>query len=373
MNAHEHRTKEKIKVRIKKKKPFKFQAKTLILICLALLLVVLTGYFAYEILSSKPAAEWQEVSAKPGPRILLPKDDAPHNTPMEWWYYNGHLKTASGKAYSFHYTVFLVNGLSLHNVSHVSLADHQLHKNYTAQKRTAGGGSDSENQNGFLFNHSGWLMSGANGADQLKVNSDQFAFDLKLESARPPVLHGDNGVINMKNAGDSYYYSRPLLNVSGKLNIHGNTEEVTGTAWFDHQWGDFKATSITWNWFSLMLEDGTDIMIYQFFDNDGKQLLNTGTLTKDGITEVLSDEGIHLTPLETWTSKISGLSYPVQWKIDLPTQHINLTTKAIVNDSEFDARLTTYNIYWEGAVKVEGNQNGKGFVEMNKFNPYLAP
>jgi predicted secreted hydrolase len=113
--------------------------------------------------------------------------------------------------------------VSPHNVSHVSLADHQLQKNYTTQKRTAGGGSDSGSQNSFLFNHSGWLMFGNNGTDQLKVNSDQFDFDLKLIASRPPILHGNNG----------------------------------------------------------------------------KQLMNTGTLTRDSITEILPVTGIHLTPLET--------------------------------------------------------------------------
>ena len=367
MDDHERKTKKKIKVRIKNKKPFKFQMKAVVLSGLIFLLVLFTGYFAYEIVSSKPAAEWQEISAKTYARIQLPKDDAPHNTPIEWWYYNGHLKTASGKTYSFHYTIFLVNGLSLHSVSHVSLADHQLQKNYTTQIRTAGGGSDTESKHGFLFNHSGWLMSGANGIDILIVNSAQFDFDLKLETIKSPVFHGDKGIISMKNAGNSFYYSRPLLTVSGSLKIHGNSEKVTGEAWFDHQWGDFKATSITWNWFSLMLDDGTDIMIYQFYDKNGDQLLNTGTLTKDGVTLLLSDNDIRLTPLDTWSSKISGIIYPVQWKIELPSQNINLTTKAIVDDSEFDARLTTYNIYWEGAIKVEGNRMGKGFVEMNKF------
>jgi predicted secreted hydrolase len=84
-----------------------------------------------------------------------------------------------------------MNLVSQHNVSHVSLADHQLQKNYTTQKRTAGGGSDSGIQNSFLFNHSGWLMSGNNRTDQLKVNSDQFDFD--LIASRPPILHGNNG------------------------------------------------------------------------------------------------------------------------------------------------------------------------------------
>jgi hypothetical protein len=106
VNGHEHGTKEKIKIRIKKKRPFKPGAKPLLLGCVAVLLLVFAGFFANEILTSKPSADWQEVSAKAGSTIQLPKDDAPHNAPMEWWYYNGHLKTASGKNYSFHYTVF---------------------------------------------------------------------------------------------------------------------------------------------------------------------------------------------------------------------------------------------------------------------------
>ena len=367
MDAHEHRAKQKVKIRVKKKQPFKFRAKPMILGGLALLLLVFAGFFVNEILTSKPSTDWQDVNVKAAPILQLPKDDAPHNTPMEWWYYNGHLKTASGKNYSFHYTVFLVNGLSTHSVSHVSLADHQLQKNYTAQIRTAGGSSDSTAPNGFLFNHSGWLMSGANGTDQLKVGSDQFDFDLKLTSSRAPVFQGKGGIITMEHAGDSYYYSRPRLTISGTLKIHGNTETVTGTAWFDHQWGELRTTAITWTWLGLMLDDGSDIMIYQFYDNTGKQLMNTGTLSKDGMSELLSDTDIHLTPLETWTSKQSGLSYPIQWKLELPTQKITLTTKALVNDSEFDARLTTYNIYWEGAVNVAGSRTGKGFVEMNTF------
>ena len=83
MEADEHGRKEKIKIRVKKKKPFNLQAKSLIISCLVILMLVFAGYFAYEILTSKPAEEWQEVSAKAGSSVQLPKDDAPHNTPME--------------------------------------------------------------------------------------------------------------------------------------------------------------------------------------------------------------------------------------------------------------------------------------------------
>lgn len=367
MDAHVHKTKKKVKVRVQNKKAFKIKAMPIIAGMVALLFLGGIVYFAKAVLTIKPAADWQEAKANTEAKIQLPKDDAAHHTPMEWWYYNGHLKTASGKRYSFHYTVFLVSGLSNHTVSHLSLADHQLQKNYTAEKRTAGGSSDATNPNGFEFNQSDWLMSGANGLDHLKANAQPFAFDLKLAASRAPILHGDKGIISMKNAGDSYYYSRSRLDVVGTLNIHNSTEAVSGIAWFDHQWGDLRTTAITWNWFSLMLDDGSDIMIYQFYDNAGNQLMNIGTLTKDSGSVALSDSDIHLSPLENWVSKRSGVTYPVQWQLDLPTQHVAVTTKAVVNDSEQDARLTTYNVYWEGAVNVAGSHTGQGFVEMNKF------
>ena len=210
-------------------------------------------------------------------------------------------------------------------------------------------------------------MSGANGSDHLQVNSEPFTFDLKLAATRTPILHGDKGIISMKDAGKSYYYSRTRLNVEGVLTIHNVTEAVTGIAWFDHQWGDLRTTAITWNWFSLMLDEGSDIMIYQFYDNAGKRLMNIGTLAKGDDINILTDSDIHLSALATWTSKNSGLVYPVQWRLELPNQHIAVTTKAIVNDSEQDTRLTTYNLYWEGGVKVTGSHTGLGFVEMNKF------
>ena len=367
MDAHEPRKREKIKIRIKKKKPFKLLAKPIILVCLVLLMVMFAGYFAYEILSLKPAVKWQEVSAKEGEYIQLPKDDAPHNTPMEWWYYNGYLKTASGKEYSFHYSVFLTSGLTPHSVSHVSLADHQLQKNYTTESRTAGGGSDSGGQDKFLFNHSGWLMSGANGTDQLKINSDQFAFDLKLKTSRPPILHGNNGIFTMKNAGDSYYYSRSRLNISGTLKIHGNSETVTGTAWFDHQWGDFSTAQLSWDWFSLQLDNNSDIMIYQLRDKSNRPILYTGSITENGKTEILMSSDFSLNKGKKWVSNKTGISYPVEWQIKIPAKNIAVTTRSILNDSEFDATLTTYNIYWEGAVQVTGTHTGQGFMELSGY------
>ena len=35
--------------------------------------------------------------------------------------------------------------------------------------------------------------------------------------------------------------------------------------------------------------------------------------------------------------------------------------------SQFDARTTTLNVYWEGAVKLSGSHTGVGFMELNGY------
>ena len=43
-----------------------------------------------------------------------------------------------------------------------------------------------------------------------------------------------------------------------------------GEVWFDHQWGNFEASRLAWNWFALQLDDGSSVMLYQLFDK-GRQ------------------------------------------------------------------------------------------------------
>ena len=83
-----------------------------------------------------------------------------------------------------------------------------------------------------------------------------------------------------------------------------------------------------------------------------------------GMTESLLDTDFSITPGEKWTSSKSKIEYPIEWKIEIPKKNINIAVKSINNNSEFDAMLTSYNIYWEGSVKVQGSHSGQGFMEL---------
>ena len=46
---------------------------------------------------------------------------------------------------------------------------------------------------------------------------------------------------------------------TGTVLVNGDASNVTGTAWFDHQWGDFIAVGGGgWDWFAVNLDDVVD-------------------------------------------------------------------------------------------------------------------
>ncbi len=54
---------------------------------------------------------------------------------------------------------------------------------------------------------------------------------------------------------------------------------MTGSAWFDHQWGDFIAVGGGgWDWFAVNLADGTDLTLSLVRAADGSYPLVYGTL-----------------------------------------------------------------------------------------------
>lgn len=353
------------KVRVKKRYKKKKKKSTQIIFYFCFILVAIVLAF-YEITKPRIATEWFDSQANNIQNIILPKDDGHHSDKMEWWYYNGHLVTESGKEYSFHFTTFLLNSSVTHTVFHSSLGDHARNRYYTDQSRTAGNPS-ARVKNSFNFTYGNWIMQGENGNDRLKVKNDQFAFDLQLDNTLPVVNHGKEGIISLGMAGTSYYYSRTRMNVTGVLEIGGKKERIKGVSWFDHQWGDFLPIKLSWDWFSLQLDNGIDLMLYQMRDKAGKPANYFVSISENGETERLDNTEFVLTPEQNWGSNKTGNSYPILWNLKIPKKKIDLKIKSIIKNSEFDAKLTTYLTYWEGAVNIEGSHTGQGFMELQGY------
>lgn len=379
------------------------------------LATVVAGGCSGPILANAPAT--QRVLATPSPRpsaladpqpVVLPRDDGPHDRLTEWWYYTGHLVADDGRRFGFEAVTFRAERgtASLAWASHLALTDEAGDRFLYSQRAEIGPGVDRSpvdaqgRPTGFALAMTGfdptnpasalgqpWILSGSGGRDAIvaalsPTEADRaggaFGLDLAMSTTKPATLHGGIGWIDFAPAGSSYYYSRTRMDVVGSLDLDGRTLAVTGTAWFDHQWGDFISVGGSgWDWFALNLADGTDLTISLVHAGDGSYPLIYGTLVDaSGTPRHLdrSELSVVADPGRTWTSPTTGSTYPAGWTIQVPMAGLVIQLRPTVAGQELDTRATTGVVYWEGSQIVSATRDGtvvggEGYVELTGYAP----
>lgn len=327
------------------------------------------------------------------PRELrYPADHGPHpEYKHEWWYLTGQLTTDDGRRFGFQLTIFRESisptpadsasrwATSQLYLAHAALTDVQGGR-YLSDERFARGALELAGARAAPFRVwlEDWRMTGrTDGQGGLIANvaaeSDGFGFDLEIRSTRPPVAHGNRGMSFKGSEGNaSYYYSYTRLEARGTVRLDGEDFQAGGGAWFDHEWSSsaLSADQSGWDWFSLRLSDGTDLMVFRLRDKgDPKEDFYSGTLVRrDGGKTILSTGEIDLRALDHWTSD-SGIRYPVRWRLSVPAQDLELTIEPWLEDQEFAHSFR----YWEGAVGATGRHAGarveaEGYVELAGYS-----
>ena len=310
----------------------------------------------------------------PEPRNLsvqLPGDEGAHLTPVEWWYFNGHLTTESGLEYSFHFVTFqlvLPSGLTP-RLAQLSWADQSKGIHLTAEQadlpllNKSSGSFDLR-----LFN---WSMSGDGSEYSLEFQTGDYDVALQATSQKPATLHNGNGLVDLGIAGKTYYYSRTNLKASAVVSVAGQPQQASGTAWMDHQWGDFSTRSIGWDWLSLNLDDGSELMVSVVWEQNGHEPITTyGTyVPQEGQAVHVPGKHIAFDSTGSWTSEATGAEYPMGWTLRVEPLEMDLTLTPVLTDAEFAVSAFIPVAYWEGAVAAEGVRGqaaitGNGFVEM---------
>ncbi len=320
----------------------------------------------------------------PLPPVSLPKDEAPHQDLTEWWYYTGHLqgKDAQGQThtYGFELVFFqtLRGQLPPYLAAHFAITDvtaGQFHYDQRAAFAEPAPISIAGASSGFQVEIGGWDADGLNGHDHLEAAMSGYNFELALTDELPhAILHNGNGIISYGAAGFSYYYSRPLMAVTGTLTDHGAAMQVTGQAWMDHQWGNFVSLAGSgWDWYSIQLANHTEYMLYVIRDAQKRPVATFGTaIAADGSASAIAPQLIESQAIGSWTSPVTGGVYPSGWRITLPGQQVSLTLTPLLRDQELVTASSTGVAYWEGAVSVSGTAAGKpvtgeGYVELTGY------
>jgi predicted secreted hydrolase len=145
----------------------------------------------------------------------------------------------------------------------------------------------------------------------------------------------------------------------------------------DHEFGTtfLEPAQVGWDWFSIQLTDGRDLMIFQLRRADGSiDPRSSGTLVElDGtISPINAESGFRLEPRRHWKSPVSGARYPVAWTVRIPQPDLTLAVTAALDEQELHTTQTTGVTYWEGAVDVTGSirgqpVTGRGYLEMTGY------
>lgn len=312
--------------------------------------------------------------------VRFPQDEAPHHNLTEWWYYTGHLYAPDhSHTFGFELTFFqtLRGDLDPYYAAHYAVSDitrGQFHYDQRAQFEPMSVIPPAGSTGGFHLALGNWTASGLNGQDHLRATMPDYAIDLSLRAQTPPALHGGNGIITYGAAGFSYYYSRPLMTITGTITDHGKTIPVTGQAWMDHQWGNFLTLAGTgWDWYSIQLDNHTEYMLYIIRDAQQRPVSAFGTVIgADGIAREIAPAAIQTQALGTWTSPHTGGVYPSGWIVEIASPHATLRVIPQLKDQELVTASSTGIAYWEGAVEVRGEVNertvhGVGYVELTGY------
>ena len=219
----------------------------------------------------------------------------------------------------------------------------------------------------------------APGQARLRARTGEVALDLLLTETRPPILHGDGGLSQKgpEPGNASYYYSLIGQQAAGSVTVGGETFDVTGLAWKDHEWSTSALSegAVGWDWVSLQMDDGGALMLFEIRRADGtREPLSAGTyIAPDGALTHLRQGDWTLEVTDTWTSPTSGGEYPAGWRISVPAVGLELSGRPRMANQE----LNVSTVYWEGAVAFEGTRDGapltaEGYIELTGYAGSMA-
>jgi predicted secreted hydrolase len=343
------------------------------------------------------ANEWRQAI---GPwKWVFPKDHGSHpEFRTEWWYFTGNLTNPSKKRFGYQLTFFRQGVLFKANdsshpwairdvyLAHLTLTDVSSGQFWYADRASRKGpglaGASEEGMHVWLLN---WMAKMDGSRIRLEARYQGMELSLDLIPQKPLVFHGKNG-LSQKGPMEgqaSYYFSYTDLEVKGfiKTPLSQTSIRANGISWFDHEFGSNQLTpnQAGWDWFSLHLSDGQDLMIYFLRRKDGTvEPSSSGTLvTRSGDAIHLKLSEINIEVLDYWKSPRSGGKYPSRWRMKVPSARIEMEISSLVPSQELLTGGSTGVIYWEGAVAGKGTSAGKpmtceGYVELTGYAGSLS-
>ena len=337
---------------------------------------------------TQPLPKFQE--AVSGYTYQFPRDDFSHdNFRIEWLYYTGNLESDKGRRFGYQLTFFrvglegynLINNPSKWKVDHIyfahmTVSDIQNKKFYFFERinrkgiKNAGAATDR-----FMIWNSDWNLSAEGNIQKIKAIENDTGIELSLTPIKKRVFHGKNGIsIKGDNKGNaSHYFSYTRMKTEGSIFIKGEKFQVKGSSWMDREFSSnpLNPSLVGWDWFSIKLDNQTEIMLYQLRKKNGNtDPHSSGTfISADQNYHHLTLNEFSISNKSSWTSEKTGAIYPAVWEIDILESDIHLIITPDFSNQELYHLRSISGSYWEGSVSIKGSVGGKpvtgtGYVEL---------
>ncbi|MDQ2865751.1 MAG: carotenoid 1,2-hydratase [Candidatus Eremiobacteraeota bacterium] len=327
--------------------------------------------------------------------FMFPRDHFAHDDyRTEWWYFTGHLRAPGGHRFGYELTFFRI-GLEPRapawSRGESKWYAYQLYPAHFAISDVGGGefvhyetiardalGQGSASESSLDVRAGGWTLTGTPAvqtAMHLRASHGDDALDLTVRPQKPPAIHGVGGISRKGPCAScaSHYYSFSRLITRGTLTRGGVRYSVSGISWMDHEFGsdELQADQSGWDWFSMQLNDGRDLMLYRLRRKDGHTTpQSSGSLIdRNGNVVHLPLRAFSISQDGRWVSPHTGAAYPSGWHIRVAGIGVELVLVPELLDQELvDSQGTTY---WEGDVDVRdaatGKSIGAGYVELTGY------
>ena len=333
---------------------------------------------------------------KRGVPLIFPQDHFPHpDYRIEWWYMTANLKDQQGQDWGLQWTLFRqslspdanLEGWDSDQIWMAHAAVTTPDKHFFAQRFSRGGIDQAgvnqlTGSNGFDAWIDDWRWQSASDTlfpSTLEFNVGEHKVSLELNSKDDWVLNGDAGFSQKSAQGQaSYYYSQPNISVKGTVKIEGKTVPLSGNAWLDREWSSqaLAQNQKGWDWFSLHLDDGNKLMVYQLRHDTGDNWISGSWISAEGEVTPLGKGDIELnssSESQITSNNNRSITLPLDWTISVSTSKLPALTRSLSIKPLYNEQwLSTSFPYWEGVVLVsddKGQSVGKGYMELTGYQP----
>ena len=159
------------------------------------------------------------------------------------------------------------------------------------------------------------------------------------------------------------YQSCPRTDAHGPA---GRQTLSSGRGWIDHQWGDYgwlrtgndQSHVLGWEWFAIDLPGDRELLVcHRHVMETGEVVSRFAVLFSPGAPPRLVDD-VRLTEKRRWLSRRTVISYPLEWRIEIPSLRVDLDFAPAADDQEMPV-FGIINGIWEGAGSVAGKVAGR--------------